>query len=51
MFPLQQVPPYMTQISATLARKIAQTIADEIGAQTTQVLAAVGLLDEGATEA
>ncbi|MGV8923002.1 MAG: Tex family protein [Thermomonas sp.] len=39
----------MTQLSATLARKIAQTIADEIGAQTTQVLAAVGLLDEGAT--
>ena len=39
----------MTQISPALAHKIAQTIADEIGAQTTQVLAAVGLLDEGAT--
>jgi uncharacterized protein len=39
----------MTQLSAALARKIAQTIASEIGAQTTQVLAAVGLLDEGAT--
>ena len=39
----------MTEISPALARKIAQTIADEIGAQTPQVLAAVGLLDEGAT--
>ncbi|MGV8943080.1 Tex family protein [Thermomonas sp.] len=39
----------MTQLSPALARKIAQTIADEIGAKTTQVLAAVGLLDEGAT--
>ncbi len=39
----------MTQLSAALARKIAQTIADEIGAQTAQVNAAVGLLDEGAT--
>ena len=39
----------MTKISAALARKIAQTIADEIRAQTTQVIAAVGLLDEGAT--
>ncbi|MFS8138370.1 MAG: Tex-like N-terminal domain-containing protein, partial [Thermomonas sp.] len=39
----------MTQLSPALSRKIAQTIADEIGAQTTQVLAAVGLLDEGAT--
>ncbi|MEO5962092.1 MAG: Tex family protein [Thermomonas sp.] len=39
----------MIQLSPALARKIAQTIADEIGAQTTQVLAAVGLLDEGAT--
>ena len=39
----------MTQVSAALARKIAQTIADEISAQTAQVTAAVGLLDEGAT--
>jgi len=39
----------MTQLSAALARKIAQTIAEEIGAQTAQVNAAVGLLDEGAT--
>ena len=30
-------PPSMTEISATLARKIAQTIAGEIGAQTAQV--------------
>ena len=35
--------------SSTLARKIAQTIADEIGAQRSQVESAVGLLDEGAT--
>ncbi|MBB6065493.1 Tex family protein [Pseudoxanthomonas broegbernensis] len=39
----------MTEMSAALARKIAQTIAEEIGAQTAQVHAAVGLLDEGAT--
>ena len=39
----------MTQISIALARKIAQTIAVEIGAQTAQVESAVGLLDEGAT--
>ncbi len=39
----------MTEISAALARKIAQTIAGEIGAQTAQVVSAVGLLDEGAT--
>jgi uncharacterized protein len=39
----------MTEISAALARKIAQTIAEEIGAQTAQVVSAVGLLDEGAT--
>ena len=39
----------MTQVSAALARKIAQTIADEISAKTAQVTAAVGLLDEGAT--
>jgi len=39
----------MTEISAALARKIAQTIAEEIGAQTQQVQAAVALLDEGAT--
>ena len=39
----------MTEISPALARKIAQTIAGEIGAQTAQVVAAVGLLDEGAT--
>ncbi|RZA13224.1 MAG: RNA-binding transcriptional accessory protein, partial [Lysobacteraceae bacterium] len=39
----------MTQLSAALARKIALTIADEIGAQSAQVAAAVALLDEGAT--
>ena len=39
----------MTEMSAALARKIAQTIAAEIGAQTAQVVSAVGLLDEGAT--
>ena len=39
----------MTELSAALARKIAQTIAGEIGAQPAQVVAAVGLLDEGAT--
>ena len=39
----------MTEISAALARKIASTIAEEIGAQTAQVESAVGLLDEGAT--
>ncbi|HZW18899.1 MAG TPA: Tex family protein [Luteimonas sp.] len=35
--------------SPALARKIATTIADEIGARPDQVEAAVGLLDEGAT--
>ncbi|GAB3311827.1 Tex family protein [Luteimonas notoginsengisoli] len=35
--------------SPALARKIAATIADEIGARPAQVEAAVGLLDEGAT--
>jgi uncharacterized protein len=44
-----QNPLSMTEISAALARKIAQTIAEEIGAQTSQVVSAVGLLDEGAT--
>ena len=39
----------MTQSSAALARKIAQTIATEIAAQPAQVQAAIGLLDEGAT--
>jgi uncharacterized protein len=39
----------MTQQSPALARKIAQTIAIEIGAQDAQVHAAVALLDEGAT--
>ena len=39
----------MTQLSPALARKIASTIAVEIGAQPAQVQAAVGLLDEGAT--
>ncbi len=39
----------MTDISPALARKIASTIATEIAAQPAQVLAAVGLLDEGAT--
>ena len=39
----------MTQQSPALARKIAHTIATEIGAQDVQVHAAVALLDEGAT--
>ena len=39
----------MADVSPALSRKIAQTIADEIGAQTPQVQAAVWLLDEGAT--
>ena len=39
----------MTELSPALARKIASTIAGEIGAQPAQVQAAVGLLDEGAT--
>ena len=39
----------MTDVSPALARKIASTIAGEIGAQPAQVQAAVGLLDEGAT--
>ena len=39
----------MPQLSPALARKIAATIAEEIGAQTAQVQAAVGLLDEGAS--
>jgi len=39
----------MTEASAATARKIAQTIAEEIGAQPQQVQAAIGLLDGGAT--
>ncbi|MFD0738160.1 Tex family protein [Lysobacter koreensis] len=39
----------MHDISPRLARTIAQTIATEIGAQPAQALAAIGLLDEGAT--
>ncbi|MBJ6979171.1 Tex family protein [Luteimonas sp. MC1895] len=39
----------MSEVSPALARKIAQTIAAEIGAQRSQVESAVGLLDEGAT--
>ncbi len=39
----------MSSAASALARKIAQTIADEIGAQSAQVQSAVGLLDEGAT--
>jgi uncharacterized protein len=39
----------MAELSAALARQIAQTIADEIGAQAAQALAAIALLDEGAT--
>ncbi len=39
----------MQALSPALARKIAATIADEIGARPAQVEAAVGLLDEGAT--
>ncbi|HEX5418392.1 MAG TPA: Tex family protein, partial [Gammaproteobacteria bacterium] len=36
-------------MSAALARKIANTIAEEIGAAATQAAAAIALLDEGAT--
>ncbi|HQX91166.1 MAG TPA: Tex-like N-terminal domain-containing protein, partial [Thermomonas sp.] len=39
----------MTELSPATARKIAATIASEISAQPAQVLAAVALLDEGAT--
>jgi uncharacterized protein len=39
----------MAELSAALARQIAQTIADEIGAQAAQALAAIALLDEGST--
>src|SRR5688572_1281280 len=39
----------MTDTDARLAQHIARTIATEIGAQPTQVSAAVALLDEGAT--
>jgi len=39
----------MPDISPALARKIAATIADEIGAQPAQAIAAIALLDEGAT--
>jgi len=39
----------MAALPAALARQIAQTIAEEIGAQARQALAAIALLDEGAT--
>ncbi|HEX5418361.1 MAG TPA: Tex-like N-terminal domain-containing protein, partial [Gammaproteobacteria bacterium] len=39
----------MQEISAALARKIAHTIADEIGAAAAQAASAIALLDEGAT--
>src|SRR3546814_13040556 len=39
----------MQTLSPALARKIAATIADEIGARPAQVEAAVALLEEGAT--
>lgn len=39
----------MAALPAALARQIAQTIAEEIGAQAPQALAAIALLDEGAT--
>ncbi|MGJ4803184.1 Tex family protein [Luteimonas sp. SDU82] len=39
----------MPEISPALARKISQTIADEIGARPDQASAAIALLDEGAT--
>src|SRR5690606_16632426 len=39
----------MADPKTALARKIARTIADEIGARQAQVAAAVGLLGEGAT--
>src|SRR5688500_19121713 len=39
----------MPEISPQLARQIASTIAAEIGAQPAQALAAIALLDEGAS--
>ncbi len=39
----------MPEISPALARKISQTIAEEIGAKAEQASAAIALLDEGAT--
>ena len=39
----------MSKPDATLARRIADTIAAEIGAQPAQAIAAIALLDEGAT--
>ncbi|MGO1892927.1 MAG: Tex-like N-terminal domain-containing protein, partial [Luteimonas sp.] len=39
----------MPELSPALAARIAQTIAEEVGAQRSQVESAVGLLDEGAT--
>ncbi|MEG3191644.1 Tex family protein [Lysobacter sp. D1-1-M9] len=39
----------MPELSPQLARKIAHAIAGEIGAQPAQAVAAIGLLDEGAT--
>ncbi|TYT26396.1 RNA-binding transcriptional accessory protein [Luteimonas viscosa] len=39
----------MTDVSPALARRISQTIADEIGARPAQATAAIALLDEGAT--
>src|SRR3546814_2761541 len=44
-----RIPDTMQTLSPALARKIAATIADEIGARAAQVEAAVALLDEGAT--
>src|SRR5690606_10320593 len=44
-----RIPDTMQAPSPALARKIAATIADEIGARAAQVEAAVALLDEGAT--
>jgi uncharacterized protein len=44
-----RIPDKMQAPSPALARKIAATIADEIGARPAQVEAAVTLLDEGAT--
>ena len=39
----------MPEIAPALARKIAATIAEEIGARAEQAVAAIALLDEGAT--
>src|SRR5690606_38540146 len=47
--PFPDADAFMTENATATARRIARTIADEIGAQPHQVEAAVALLDEGAT--